>query len=179
MLEFIVWSWEVRRRIRQRSPWGATRWVSSGTTRGEECELSGLMDVACNVTRVTVFFFHFFFGPRRHVLASAAGQGIEQGSLYGGVKSGRDWRVRQHQNLLFTCKYTNQFINSRAQMARIRSRKTRARHFTPPPDLACTEGQIKTPQRCGVLYAKLYSQELGIPIPQSLIRKVTGVAERI
>jgi hypothetical protein len=29
-----------------------------------------------------------------------------------------------------------------------------------------------------VLYAKAF-QELGIPIPQSLIRKATGVAERI
>jgi len=64
-------------------------------------------------------------------------------------------------------------------MARIKSRKSRARYFTPPPDLARADGQIKTPQRCGVLYAKLYSQELDIPIKASLVRKVTGVAERI
>lgn len=64
-------------------------------------------------------------------------------------------------------------------MARIKSRKTRARYFTPPPDLSTYDGQAKTPQRCGVLFAKLYAQELGIPIPQSVVRKVTGVAERI
>ena len=64
-------------------------------------------------------------------------------------------------------------------MARIRSRKSRARYFTPPPDLSSSQGQVKTPQRCGVLYAKAFSQELGIPIPQSLVRKVTGVAKRI
>jgi hypothetical protein len=63
-------------------------------------------------------------------------------------------------------------------MGRIRSRKSRARHFTPPPDLSFSEGQAKTPQRCGVLFAKLYSQELGIPIPSSLVQKVTGVAPR-
>ena len=60
-------------------------------------------------------------------------------------------------------------------MARIRSRKSTSRHFTPPPDLSLSEGQAKTPQRCGVLFAKLYSQELGIPIPQSIVRKVTSV----
>jgi hypothetical protein len=63
-------------------------------------------------------------------------------------------------------------------MARIMSRKSRARYYTPPPDLSSYEGQVKTPQRCGVLFAKLYSQELGIPIPTSLVRKVTGVPRR-
>jgi hypothetical protein len=61
----------------------------------------------------------------------------------------------------------------------IRTRKSRARHFTPPPDLSFLKCQIKTPQRCGVLYAKVFSQELNIPIPQELIHKVTGVAPRI
>jgi hypothetical protein len=64
-------------------------------------------------------------------------------------------------------------------MPPIRTRKSRARHFTPPPDLSFSEGQIKTPQRCGVLYAKIFAQELNIPIPQELVRKVTGVAPRI
>jgi hypothetical protein len=70
-------------------------------------------------------------------------------------------------------------------MARIKStissrkpRTGRGRHLTPPPDLSISQGQAKTPQRCGVLYAKLYSQEMGISIPQSIIRKVTGVPER-
>ena len=63
-------------------------------------------------------------------------------------------------------------------MPPIRTRKSRARYFTPPPDLSNYDGQAKTPQRCGVLYAKLYAQELGIPIPTSIIRKVTGVPRR-
>ena len=67
-----------------------------------------------------------------------------------------------------------------ASMARIRSRKSRARHFTPPPDLLHLDERThpKTPSRCGVLWAKAFSQELGIPIPQSLVRKVTGIAKR-
>ena len=63
-------------------------------------------------------------------------------------------------------------------MGRTRSRKSRARPYTPPPDLSSYEGQAKTPQRTAVLCAKLYAQELGIPIPQSIIRKVSGVPER-
>ena len=62
-------------------------------------------------------------------------------------------------------------------MGRIQTRKSRARYYTPPPDLFQSPGtHPKTPQRCGVLFAKLYSQELGIPIPSLIIRKVTGIA---
>lgn len=66
-------------------------------------------------------------------------------------------------------------------MAKITTRKSRARHFTPPPDLAraAEQGKVKTPQRAGVFYAKAYAQELGIPIPTSVVRKVTGIARRI
>jgi hypothetical protein len=63
-------------------------------------------------------------------------------------------------------------------MARIRSRKSVARHFTPPIELSLSEGHAKTPQRSAVIAAKAYAQELGIPIPQSLVFKVTGVAPR-
>ena len=64
-------------------------------------------------------------------------------------------------------------------MARIRSRKSVARYYTPPPDLCKPKGQHpETPQRYGVLFAKLYSQALGQPIPKSIVRQVTGVAER-
>ena len=65
-------------------------------------------------------------------------------------------------------------------MARIRSRKSRARHFTPPTDLVYLDDRIhpKTPSRCSVFYAKAFSPELGILIPQSIVRKVTGVAPR-
>ena len=66
-------------------------------------------------------------------------------------------------------------------MAQIKPRKSRARHFTPPPGLVHVgEGTHPlTPSRSGVLWAKAYSQELGIPIPQSVVRKVTGVPERV
>jgi hypothetical protein len=64
-------------------------------------------------------------------------------------------------------------------MGRIKPYKRQARHFTPPPALQSSEGQVKIPQQSGVLYAKLFTQELGIKIPSSIIRKVTGVAECI
>jgi hypothetical protein len=41
------------------------------------------------------------------------------------------------------------------------------------------DGQAKTPQRATVIAAKAFAQELGIPIPKSLVRKVTSVAERV
>jgi hypothetical protein len=64
-------------------------------------------------------------------------------------------------------------------MARIKSRKSRARHYTPPPELFQSSGKHpQTPSRCGVIFARLYSQELGIPIPSSIVRKVTGIAPR-
>src|SRR5450755_1608004 len=69
-------------------------------------------------------------------------------------------------------------------MAKIKSEKTRMRKyptrpFTPPPDLCSDKGQHpKTPQRCGVFYAKMFERELGIFIPSSTIRKITGVTER-
>jgi hypothetical protein len=64
-------------------------------------------------------------------------------------------------------------------MARIRARKSVARHYTPPRELSQSDGQAKTPQRAAVIAAKAFAQELGIPIPKSLVRKVTGVAERV
>jgi hypothetical protein len=62
-------------------------------------------------------------------------------------------------------------------MGRIRSRKSRARHFTPPLDLRYIQ-KLKhpcTPSCCGVLWAKVFSQELGITIDSKVIHKVTGV----
>ena len=44
-----------------------------------------------------------------------------------------------------------------------------------PPKI---KGQAKPPQRTAVLCAKLYAQELGIPIRQSIVHKVAGVLER-
>jgi hypothetical protein len=62
-------------------------------------------------------------------------------------------------------------------MGRIRSRKSQARHFTPPPDLRHTQKlkHPRTPSRCGVLWAKAFSQELGITIKQDVIQKLTSI----
>lgn len=38
---------------------------------------------------------------------------------------------------------------------------------------------MRTPQRCGVLFAKVFAQELGIPILQALVQKVTSVTEHV
>ena len=64
-------------------------------------------------------------------------------------------------------------------MARTRARKSVARHYTPPKELSQLDGQAKTPQRAAVIAAKAFAQELGIPIPKSLVRKVTGVTDRV
>ncbi|KAE8449326.1 hypothetical protein EG329_008227 [Mollisiaceae sp. DMI_Dod_QoI] len=60
-------------------------------------------------------------------------------------------------------------------MPPIRTRKSRARHFTPPPDLCKLEGQADTPRRAGVFYARLYSQALNIPIPSTIVEAVTNI----
>ena len=66
-------------------------------------------------------------------------------------------------------------------MGRITVRKSRARHFTPPPDLLHAGEHLhpKTPSRCGVLWAKAFAQKLGITISQETVREVTGIAPRI
>jgi hypothetical protein len=66
-------------------------------------------------------------------------------------------------------------------MGRINSRKSRARHFTPPPDLLHA-GQLshpKTPSRCSVLWAKAFAQKLGITISQETVHEVTGIAPHV
>ena len=62
-------------------------------------------------------------------------------------------------------------------MARIRTCKSRACHFTSPPDLKHTQKlkHPRMPSRCGVLWAKAFSQELGITIKQDIIQKLTGI----
>lgn len=58
--------------------------------------------------------------------------------------------------------------------------KSRARHFTPPPDLVHMGNQKypRTPSRCGVLWAKIFSQRLGINIPAKEVEGATGVSTR-
>jgi hypothetical protein len=63
-------------------------------------------------------------------------------------------------------------------MARIRSRKSSRRHFTPLANPIHVGGHANTPQRSGVFFARAFAQELGILIPRSLVLKVTSVAER-
>jgi hypothetical protein len=72
------------------------------------------------------------------------------------------------------------YNNTTAIMAPVSSRRHRSRHFTPPPDIAHQEKlkHPKTPSRCGVWYAKLFAQELGITVDAKVIRKVTGVPPR-
>jgi hypothetical protein len=62
-------------------------------------------------------------------------------------------------------------------MPPIRSRRSRARCRTPPPDLIA-EKQPRTPQRAGVFWAYQYAQALGITIDRATIRQVTGISER-
>ena len=64
-------------------------------------------------------------------------------------------------------------------MPPIRSRPSLARYYAPPSDLIHTPYiDIETPSRCGVLYARLFSQATGQRISSATIRVVTGVAER-
>jgi hypothetical protein len=63
-------------------------------------------------------------------------------------------------------------------MPQIRTRKSRARYFTPPLELTCSDGQIKTPQHSAILTAKLLAQELNIQIPQPLLYDLISVPPR-
>lgn len=64
-------------------------------------------------------------------------------------------------------------------MPPIRTRKRRARHFTPPPDLCPEEvGHASTPRRAGVFWAKVFGQEMGIAIPVTVVEKVTKLSAR-
>jgi hypothetical protein len=60
----------------------------------------------------------------------------------------------------------------------IKVRKSEARPYTPPEALFDDAQELKTPQRSGVLWAKLFSQHLGIPINQSDIQAVKKVPPR-
>jgi hypothetical protein len=65
-------------------------------------------------------------------------------------------------------------------MAITRSRRAHWGSSTPPPDTYHSQKNKhpSTPSRCGVLWAKAYSIELGIDIPQKTIHKLTGINER-
>ena len=59
------------------------------------------------------------------------------------------------------------------------SRKPQGRLYTPPPDLRhrCNKSHPRTPSRTAVITAKLIAQRMGITIPRSIVREITGVPE--
>jgi len=60
------------------------------------------------------------------------------------------------------------------------SRKSRARHFTPPPGLIHEGGKHpETPSRLLVLIAKRYAEVLNVTITADHIRQATGVPDRV
>ena len=63
-------------------------------------------------------------------------------------------------------------------MGRIKPRKSRARYYTPPPELSAKEGHATTPQRTAVIVAKCISQAINTLIPQSVLRDLTNLPER-
>jgi hypothetical protein len=60
----------------------------------------------------------------------------------------------------------------------IKVRKSVARPYTPPRELFTEAGHLTTPQRCGVLWGKLFSQHLGFTIDQETIAAITRVPPR-
>ena len=60
----------------------------------------------------------------------------------------------------------------------IKVRKSVARPYTPPQELFEDSGILTTPQRCGVLWGKLFGQHLGFTIDQDTIEAVTKVPPR-
>jgi hypothetical protein len=65
-------------------------------------------------------------------------------------------------------------------MPPIRTRKRRARHFTPPPNLCPeNEGHALTPRHAGVFWAKVFGQEMGKAIPITIVEKVTKLSARV
>jgi hypothetical protein len=65
--------------------------------------------------------------------------------------------------------------------SRIRSRKSRARLLTPPPDLRHTQAlkHPTTPSRSGVWWAKVFNQKLGIQISTEEVEATTGIPPRV
>ena len=64
-------------------------------------------------------------------------------------------------------------------MARIKCRKSKACQYTPPSDVYTKDRKHpQTPSRSGVIFAKLFTQATGQPIPKSIVRGITGISER-
>jgi hypothetical protein len=67
-------------------------------------------------------------------------------ALSGGEKTGRFWHVRSPPKIVCLHVNNTHFTHfSPRKMPPIRTRKSRARYFTPPPELTSYNGQIKTP----------------------------------
>jgi len=100
------------------------------------------------------------------------------GRLYVAKISGRNWHCATTKIVCLHVNNLSFYSLTTTTMPPIRTRKSRARHFTPPLELTCSNGQIKTPQRSAILTAKLLAQELNIQIPQPLLYDLVGVPPR-
>jgi hypothetical protein len=86
-------------------------------------------------------------------------------------------RAQPPKLVLFTFKQP-QFSLLRTTMAPQRTRKSRARYYTPPPEFTTREGHAETPHRSAVIAIKLVFQEVGLPLNQDIIQKVTTIPPR-
>jgi hypothetical protein len=112
-------------------------------------------------------------------IAAKERETARHGSLSGGEKTGRFWHVRSPPKIVCLHVNNTHFTHfSPRKIPLIRTRRSRARYFTPPPELTSYTGQIKTPQRCAILFAKVLAQELNVPILQELLHKITKVPPR-
>ncbi|KAH7369998.1 hypothetical protein BKA65DRAFT_471240 [Rhexocercosporidium sp. MPI-PUGE-AT-0058] len=61
-----------------------------------------------------------------------------------------------------------------------KKRKSRARPYTPPPDLKHTsgDGHIRTPARTAIIALKLAEQLTGNPISCDIVKQISSVTER-
>ncbi|KAL5316272.1 hypothetical protein ACEPPN_015317 [Leptodophora sp. 'Broadleaf-Isolate-01'] len=56
--------------------------------------------------------------------------------------------------------------------------RMRKKHYTPPPDLYCESGHLRTPQRANIIFAKALEQEIKTPIPLTVVEKLLGASTR-
>jgi hypothetical protein len=56
--------------------------------------------------------------------------------------------------------------------------RMRKKHYTPPPTLFSDSGILQTPQRANIIFAKALEQEFSIPIPPSVLNKLTSASTR-
>jgi hypothetical protein len=52
----------------------------------------------------------------------------------------------------------------------------RKKHYTPPPFLFSDSGILQTSQQANIIFAKALEQKLSIPIPSTVLTKLTGAS---